>query len=292
MIVQIDIYRSELEIWDFGFEKASGLKGRKWFGWLFAVSCMLFLAGCHPRSYLLEPTIHYAPQQKQFCSLPSAFPSLSPEEEAQEWGRELKIGISFGRELDLYRAITAFKRALIIIPSNDYLERCLQAEFYIIQAYYLGGKHSDAIEFFEQSHLPSVSSSFPAFRELVILLYDSYQSTGQCDKGEHLLRLIEKGDPEAAADLKLYSAISSGDLVKYNGCEFPEREGLQSFISSYHYFAKSVKKAQTLNAVFPGAGYYYVGQRKTAVTSFFINLFTTAAAYYFFERGNWGAGCI
>jgi tetratricopeptide (TPR) repeat protein len=252
---------------------------------------MFFLIGCHPRSYLLEPAIHYTPQQKQFSSLPSAFSPLSQEEEILDWGKELKIGISFGRELDLYRAITAFKRVLILIPDN-FLERRLQTEFYIVQAYYLGDKYSDSIDYFEQSSLSSVSSSFPAFRELVILLYDSYKKTCQEEKREHLLRLIEKGDPDTALDLKLYSMISTGDLLKYNECEFSEREGLQSFISSYCCSAKSVKKAQVLNAIFPGSGYYYVGQPKTAVTSFFINLFTAAAAYYFFEKGNWGAGCI
>ena len=259
---------------------------------IFVVCCLLFFTGCHPRSYLLEPTIHYTPQQKQFCSLPSPFSPLSAEEEEQEWGKELKIGISFGRELDLYRAITSFKRALILMPPNDCLERRLQTEFYIVQAYSLGEKYADAVEYFEQSHLSSVASSFPAFRELVILLHDNYRRTGQCEKSEHLLRLMEKGDPEAAIDLKLYSAISTGDLITCKSCEFPEREGLQSFISSYCCSAKSVKKAQVLNAVFPGAGYCYVGQKRAAVTSFFINLFTTAAAYYFFERGNWGAGCI
>lgn len=259
---------------------------------IFGFYCLLIFTGCHPRSYQLEPTIHYAPQQKQFCTLPSAFSSPSPEEEAQEWGKELKIGISFGRELDLYRAITSFKRALILMPSNDYLERRLQIEFYIVQAYYLGDKYSDAVEYFEQSRLATAPSSFPAFRELVILLYDSYRETGQSDKAEYILRLIERGDPKAAIDLKLYSAISTGDLIQCDSSEFLEREDLQSFISSYCCCAKSVKKAQVLNAVFPGTGYYYVGQKKAAVTSFFINLFTTAAAYYFFEKGNWGAGCI
>ena len=42
----------------------------------------------------------------------------------------------------------------------------------------------------------------------------------------------------------------------------------------------------------PGAGYYYVGQKKAALTAFVINSLFTAAAYQFFAKGYPAAGFI
>lgn len=255
--------------------------------------CLLLCCGCHPRSCVLDPDIEYAPQKKQFELNPSAFPPISQEEMKTEWGRELAIGISFGRELDLYRAITAFKRALILMPNSE-MERRLQTQYYVVQSYYLGGKYRDVIETFEQSELTQVTPSFPAFRELLTYLYDSYWQEDQNEKADEVMRLLNRVDSDEVLDLNLYTAISTGDIadVEAYALDSPEGDDVRGFISSYCCCAKSVKTAQTLNALFPGAGYLYVGQKKTAVTSFFINLFTTAATYYFFDKGNWGAGCF
>ncbi len=64
------------------------------------------------------------------------------------------------------------------------------------------------------------------------------------------------------------------------------------FFSEYCCKAKSVKKAQMLNAILPGAGYYYVGQKKSALTSFIINTLFTAAAYQLFDKGYFAGGLI
>ena len=58
----------------------------------------------------------YAVQDKYLLSLPSPFEPLSEEEKAQDWGKEIQIGFSFAHELDLYQAITAFKRAEFLLP--------------------------------------------------------------------------------------------------------------------------------------------------------------------------------
>ncbi len=104
--------------------------------------------------------------------------------------------------------------------------------------------------------------------------------------------LMEKGDPETALDLKLFTSLDSGDLscVGSLAKQHPHCEDFSQFINSYCRCSKSVKKAQFLNAVLPGAGYYYVGQRKSALTSLVINTSFIAATYYFFDQGNWGAG--
>src|SRR5262249_54042528 len=56
--------------------------------------------------------------------------------------------------------------------------------------------------------------------------------------------------------------------------------------------AKSPQTARVLNGLLPGAGYYYIGQKKAAFTSFVINALFTAAAWQFFQRGYPAAGAI
>ncbi|ADI38968.1 tetratricopeptide repeat protein [Waddlia chondrophila] len=255
--------------------------------------CLLLFCSCNPRSCSLEPRICYTPHPKYMDALPSAFSPLNEEDLRQEWGKELKIAQALAREGDLYRAITGFKRARILMP-QDNKGRLLQADFCIFQAYWQGSRYCEAIEQFENTPLCSVSSSFPSFREMLIMLFDAYHRTNQLEKAHAVMLLMDKGDPESAFTLKLFSNLDQGNLnaalsYAYNT---EEQEEIERFSQTYSLCAKSVRKAQTLNAILPGAGYYYVGQKKSALTSFVINTVFTASAYYFFRDGNWGAGII
>lgn len=254
-------------------------------------TAFLFLTGCHPKSCVLEPKICYFPTERQFQISPSAFDGLSKEELSQEWGKEMHIAINFARELDLYRAITSFKRSKFLLPPHE-IDRRHQLEFYIIQSYYLGKKYCEAINSFEMSHLSSVSTDFPPFRELLIILHDSYLKTEDCENAAKILSLMEKGDPETARDLKLYQVIDEGNIkcISPLSTDHPNKEALNDFVHTYCCCSKSVRTAQTLNAILPGAGYYYVGQKKSALTSFLINTSFIAATVYFFQEGNYGAG--
>ena len=254
---------------------------------------LLFLTSCHPRSHLLEPKIAYAPQKKQFHAFESPFPPLTAEEQDSAWGKELKIAAAFARDLDLYRAITGFKRALILMPQDLTVNR-QQTQFFILQCYFLGKKYPETIDAFENTELRTVTSAFPAFRELLIMLYEAYLHTEQCEKAEAVMDLMEKGDPESALKLKLFASMVQGDLpaAASFAAHHPEKPDFDRFMRQYCQCKKSVRKAQTLNALLPGAGYYYVGQKKSALTSFVLNTTFIAAAYHFFDHGNWGAGMI
>jgi hypothetical protein len=222
--------------------------------------------------------------------LPSPFNPVTENEMRQEWGRELHMARKFAREGDYYRAITCYKRAKFLIPKDLY-ERRNEIDYGIILSYYMGQKYCDAILTFEGSSLSSVSSEFPPFRDLVLILQDSYEKTGQFQKGDLLLELMEKGDAEGACRLKGSHALISGNLNEALSF-LPDEKELSQFQASYCRCYKSAKKAQILNALLPGAGYYYAGQKKSALTSLAINTLFTAAAYHFFNRGNWGAGLI
>lgn len=255
-----------------------------WFGTV----VILFLTSCQFNSTCIEPNICYVPQPRLIEARPSPFPKLTKEELSFEWGKEIYVGLNFANELDLYRAITAFKRALIFLPKNQ-KDRRLQIEYSIVECYYLGLKYRDALEYFESSHLNTITRDFPAFKELMIMIYDCYQKTDQCEKADKIGGFLEEFDCEVAAKLKLHEAFEQGDLtyISENG-----GEPYDQFLNDYCCCAKSPKKAQFLNAVFPGAGYYYVGQKKTAATSFIINVLFTGAAYYFITNNNIPAGLI
>lgn len=249
---------------------------------------ILLLGGCCPPIEEFAPTITYTPQEKQIQKLPSAFPQLTKEELCTEWGKELYVGLHFANDLDLYRAITAFKRAKIFLPTSKGKRRN-QIDFHLLQCYYLGEKYEEALQVFDTSDLINVDSTFPPSKEMALILYDCYQKTGQEEKGERIYALIEQIAPQDAEKLKLGNAFLAGNLEELICSNSPQ---VNSFVDDYKREAKSVKKARLYNALLPGAGYAYVGQKQSAITSFCINALFTTAAVFSFRNNNIPLGVI
>ena len=61
----------------------------------------------------------------------------------------------------LYSAITCYKRALYQASSS----RTFEIEYHIIEAYYLGRKYQEAIDFYETHSLSQVPLTFPACKK-------------------------------------------------------------------------------------------------------------------------------
>lgn len=260
---------------------------------LLAIGLALTQVSCQPVCKKMEPTIVCQLPTYRIQTLPSSFPCLSSDEQQQEWAKELLIGDVFAKECDFYRAITCYKRALILLPTCE-IARHLQIDYDLILCYYLGGKYQEAINIFEASELSQANPDFPAFNNLLIVIYDSYLQNKQEDKAACVLEIIRKFSPETAKDLFLYQNVKEGE-IETTRCLISEHRDAQEMekdFAFYDQFAKSPKKARFLNAVLPGAGYYYVGQRRSAVTSFIINALFTAAAYQFFRHGYPAAGII
>lgn len=198
------------------------------------------------------------------------------------------------RENDLYRAITALKRAKFLLPANK-RDRRQQIDYSILLAYYLGNKHKEVTEIFEDSSLFVANpEEFALYDDLLTILYDSYSKAGKCEKAETILEIIKERNPDKGISLELYTTLSEGDICRsYELAEqLPNGEPVINYLDIFRCCEKSVRKARTLNAVLPGAGYYYVGQKKTAVTSFMINALFIAASCIFFHQGNVPAGLI
>jgi len=248
---------------------------------------------CQPACPPFEPFITCQIPDYRIQTMPSAFPPLSDNESNQAWARELLMGDVFARECDLYRAITCYKRAQILLPLEE-SDRRAQLEYDLILCYYLGNKYQEALNIFEEGALSQATPAFPAFNQLLLVIYDSYLQTNQEDKAACVLEAIGKCSPESADDLQLYQTVKAGEVGEARCLISQHRnaEEMEMDFAFYDQFAKSPGKARTLNAILPGAGYYYVGQRRSAMTSFIINALFTAAAYQFFQHGYPAAGAI
>lgn len=246
------------------------------------ISLLFLLAGCTSKTCQIDPKLYYFPQERYIKSLPAAFPEIASEEKQQEWGKELLIARSFSEELDLYRAVTAYKRALFLMPKKN-KERFLQTEYQIMLSYYLGKRYPEALETFETSDLKNVPDNFEAFPDLIVILYDLYRQTCQFEKADRVLGVIQQTNPDTAHDLSISAALTTGNipLARWLSNGHPACAEFDHFFSKFHYEAKSVGKARFLNAVLPGAGYYYAGQTSSAVTSFLINAIFIATTWQF-----------
>ncbi len=253
----------------------------------------LLLLGCKRVPDKIEPTISYAVQDKYLLSLPSPFPPLDAEEQTQDWGREMQIGFGFAHQLDLYQAITAFKRAEFLIPKSRHMRR-LEIDYEILLCYYIGKRYKDVVYTFDRSDLRFVDDRFPALHDLLMILYDTYLEEKMDTQAEKILELIRHYYPDAAEQLTISSAFLQADLPALESMSSapPPRPYLNQFLSDYAAQKKSVGQAQLLNALLPGAGYLYLGQNQSAATAFFLNGLFIATSVYFYNQGNLAAGII
>ena len=258
----------------------------------------VFLTSCLYRvPTTIDPVVQAPPhprevQRETRCMLQlpqdfsiSPFSPLTEEERSQDWGREYFIALSFAKDFDLYRAITGFKRALCLLPEYKKGRR-LEIEYAVTLAYYLGKKYVEVIYAVESTDLAKVDSKFPAYGDLLLILYDSYDQVGRCEHAEHILKLIEMENAGQASRLNLLSAVKHADFDTLSQGDYDK------MVCGYYKEAKSVRKAQWLNATLPGAGYWYVGMRQTAATALIINALFIGAAAHFFMNGNTAAGIV
>ena len=242
--------------------------------------------GCQQITPPLEPKIFYSPQKHVIQNLTSQFSPLSEAERKQDFGKELYIGKSFCKERDYYRAITCFKRALFLLPKKN-PNRRQEIEYEIFLSYYIAEKYEEAVESFESSQLCGTDETFPHYRTLQLTLYDAYYKTHQTERWKKIHSEIKQQDPILADKLLLSQSILEANFPELKAIaeDSSYKTILLDKVTQYEREKKSVHQAKLLNALIPGAGYYYVGQKKSAVTSFIINALFITASYQLFNRG-------
>ena len=260
---------------------------------MYYLLALLFLSSCYRVSDKIEPRINYQIQDEHFARLSSAFPPLNPAERFSDWGREYTIATCFAKELDLYRAVSTYRRAEILLPSDE-SSRKLEIQYDILLCYFLGNRYDEAIESFEKSDLACVDKTFPAYHDLLLVLYECYREMDNKEKQAKIYDLLEKSYPDTAEKIQLSRAIREGDLdtIACFAEGFQHSSYLDDLLCYYKTQKKSVATAQFLNALIPGAGYLYIGQRKSAFTAFLLNGLFITAAVQFFRHNHVAAGII
>jgi hypothetical protein len=117
----------------------------------------------------------------------------------------------------------------------------------------------------------------------LLILYDSYTKRGDEARAHSILNFMKKHSPELAHKVTLYHELSSGQ------CDATEFSAIKQTFNAHR---KSPEKARWLNGLLPGAGYLYIGQKQTALTSFLINALFIAATYQLFHHGQTAAAII
>lgn len=258
---------------------------------IFAMFTLGMLCSCGKQP-AFDPNITYNISDKEIRMLPSPFKPLSSIEKDSSWGKEYIIGISFAKKLDLYRAITTFERALVLIPKQD-KERILELHYNILLCYFLGKKYDDVIKTFEETPLGNASGSFPAFHDLIIILYKSYLEIGEPERAEKIIKLLQKQSPQLANNLLLSTALVNNNQKNIEAyvSESSHLQYIPKAMEEYQKHTLSIKKARALNCI-PGMGYFYVGQKRSGITALLLNGLFIAAAYHFFDHGQTAAGII
>lgn len=247
---------------------------RKW-PLLFPLIAIAF-SFCFYVKETFEPKIGFVLTPDQVLSLPSL--PLVPE---TPWKEEYTIAQGFYHNLELYQAITAFKRAKILCTTPD---ASLRLCYDILFCYYLAQKYDEVITTFENSALTKATSQFPLYHDLLILLFESYMRLGLEGKASKILSLLPS---QEAQTLSLWAALSQGDLSN-----LPQEGALQSLLHTFENQKKSVFLTQLLNTLLPGTGYLYLHQPQSSLTSFFLNgSFIWAACHSFLKR-SFAAGLI
>ncbi len=250
-------------------------------------------SSCYRVQDRIDPQIDFQIQEQHFAKLSSGFPPPSFSEKTSDWGKEYIIAQAFAKELDLYRAVSTFKRALILLPLDENARK-LEIQYDILLCYYLGKRYDETIEAFDKSDLAHVDRSFPAYHDLLLILYESYHEVDDLEKQECIYELLKKSFPDTAEKIQLSRALREGDFptIKHFAKGFQKESYLDDLLDYYHANKKSVAKAQLFNALFPGAGYLYIGQKKSALTAFLLNGLFIAAAVQFFRNHQIAAGII
>lgn len=258
----------------------------------FIILFLFGFASCYRVSDQIEPCIDQPIQDQYFSALESPFSPLTDTEKKTNWGQEMTIALAFAKELDLYRAVSTFKRAHILI-GDEAESRKTQIEYDILLCYYLGKHYDDAVESVNKSSLAHVDKTFPAYHDLLLILYECYHEMNSTEKENCVYEMIQKDFPDTAGKLRVSRAIRTGDMDQMICMNCDEEQGyVNGLLTQYTDEKKSVAKAQALNALLPGAGYLYLGQKKSALTAFLLNSLFIAAAYEFFHHRHLAAGII
>lgn len=197
----------------------------------------------------------------------------------------LRLGDAFSADGDYYRAVTEYKRLLILFPDSS---RADIAMFKMGMAYYQGEEYESANKTFA-----SISSRYPKSKFAGRAAYQQglcLMKLGKPDKAAELFSAAagtapeKKGDERAAVFGVAMSSIDRNNLAAGRSAleQFvsnnPEDPAVPRAIAAIDLLDrnlnpphKSALLAGTMSAILPGSGQFYAGRYGDAFTSLLLN---------------------
>ena len=197
---------------------------------------------------------------------------------------QLKIAEAFMEEHEYYRAITEYKKYLILFPES---EKCDYVRFRIGAAYYSGEEYEPAVKVFASLKYKSPEAGYSIESNYFEAL--SYWKLNKLEEARLTFRELANTYPQSGyAPLALAGgalvALEKGDIAGSkaemarfieNYPEHPAWSRVQEARGMLDQHNDLPRKSQTLagimSAILPGSGYIYAGHYKDGITSFLIN---------------------
>ncbi|MEN8686532.1 MAG: tetratricopeptide repeat protein [Desulfuromonadales bacterium] len=196
---------------------------------------------------------------------------------------QMTLGNAFIAEKDYYRAITEYKRLIILFPDSARLPEAL---YWIGMAYYQGKDYTSAAQSFAKVRQTYAADYFSsaAFHEGLC-----YEKLGRHDAAAlayERARLYDIDHPDAAnAHVGLILNAAEQDNIGKTRSElknfrfnYPQDErstGIQDAFNLLDAFETQPKKspalAGTMSAVIPGSGQAYAGNYQDGMMAFLVN---------------------
>ena len=240
-------------------------------------------------------------------SLPPVFSALHAEGNAilLTGDVQLRVADAFMEEGEYYRAITEYKKFLLLFPDSG---RADYASVRIGMAYYKGEEYRAAARSFS-----SMRDKYPESAHALPARYHegfSWWKLKEHEKARMMFEALAEDDPESGYAPR---ALAAASLVALDE-DKPDnsRAGFKRFVDRYpgHPGAGNVKEALALldryqgrpqkspvlagflSAVLPGSGYMYAEHYGDGVTAFLINGLFIAGAATGFHQENYAVGTI
>lgn len=245
---------------------------------LLLAGAIFLLTACHKSHDTFEPKLSQPKLLEEIGFGKAPFPPLTQDEKEAPYGKEWLVGKAFAMEGDYYRALTSFKRGLILTPPEA-KETLFRFRYAIFLSYYHAGKYSEAVETFQRYRLEQTPSSFQGASTLFTAAYHAFLEIGDEESAQLLLSRVDEKTKER---LVFFWAVHKPSLESLEESSNPSG---RAFYQEFCREKKSPRTARLLNAVLPGAGYFYVGQKQTAATSFALNAIFLYTSYQLFDRG-------
>ncbi len=218
---------------------------------------------------------------------------------------QLKMADAFMEEGEYYRAITEYKKFLILFPDSEKTDYVM---YRIGIAYYSGEEYESSLHSFS-----SLRENFPISQYIPISSYYEGLSYWKLKRYENARTSFESLANSYPNSEIAPSAIIAGSLVSLeDGDIISSLHGLEKLVSQYPEHSRSEnakeaiklleqyqdlpEKSQTLagimSAVIPGSGYIYAEHYGDGVTAFLINALFIAGTITALNQENYAVAVI